>query len=226
VPPALQQGAMLELAEDKEGDDDEVQHREREAERQELVRLLGTAKDAERREIIRNAIIALDARGQEGEDSAPGMVLSTSSSSLLATSNGLNPAISSRMLSSGKVPLDTVAGSGRNRPTSAQRRRPSFTPAFEVVPEVSRAEEDAGHEMLPLDSTHQKLSPFLSPPARRTECYFTAVLIGPVRRSCRSSTLSSSTLLVTTLCAHHSLSFPAAPQRASPKCLAVGSARA
>ena len=121
----------------KDADEDEAVslRREREAERQELVRLLGTAKEADRREIIRNSIAALDAT-LNGEDSGGAPLLSSSSSSsLLLACNGLNPAITSRILAGGKVPLDTVSGSGRNRPTSAQRRRPSFTPAFEVVPE-------------------------------------------------------------------------------------------
>lgn len=107
---------------------------EREAERQELVRLLETAKDADRREFVRNAILALDTNAP----ATPSLSSSSSSPSLISSipANGLNPAISSRLLGGSKVPLDTLPGSGRSRPTSATKRRPSFTPAFEVVPEV------------------------------------------------------------------------------------------
>jgi len=132
---------MLEI-ETKEENEEEVLRRERETERQELVRLLGTAKDAERREIIRNAIAALDAQAAAavsvGEEEGKSMQVSSSASNLHAVgANGLNPAVASRLLAGGRLPIDSLSGSGRNRPTSAQRRRPSFTPAFEVVPEVS-----------------------------------------------------------------------------------------
>lgn len=92
---------------------------ERQAERQELVRLLQTARDADRKAIIRAQIAAIDA-----VDADP-------------SSRALESNIA-RLHASIKVPLDTVVGSGRHRPTSAQRRRPSFTPSFEVVPEVSK----------------------------------------------------------------------------------------
>jgi hypothetical protein len=117
----------------------------RQQERAELLRLLGTAKDAVRREHIRASIMALDAAETAvlSSSSSTSVVTSSSAASAAAaavvasTVSGLNPATASRILGGGKVPLDTFSGSGRNRPTSAQRRRPSFTPAFEVVPEVS-----------------------------------------------------------------------------------------
>jgi len=147
---------MLEF-EAKEVSDEELILREREAEKQELIRLLTTAKDEDRKEIIRNAIAALET-STSGEEPTGTLQTSLSASSLASL-------VSSRILSAGKVPLDTMSGSGRNRPTSAQRRRPSFTPAFEVVPEVG--DVSYTHLSPPSHSPFLLSSPLLpSPPLK------------------------------------------------------------
>ena len=112
--------------------EEELIAEEREAERQELVRLLQTAKDSDRRDLIRSQISAIDAaKALAFNHNSIG-----SSAASAAAARATSPQIARLQAHAGvKVPLDTIAGKGRNRPVSAQRR-PSFTPAFEVVPEV------------------------------------------------------------------------------------------
>lgn len=212
---------MLEF-ESKEVSDEELLLREREAEKQELARLLTTAKDEDRKEIIRNAIDALDA-SKSGEEPTGTLQTSLSASSLASL-------VSSRILSAGKVPLDTMSGSGRNRPTSAQRRRPSFTPAFEVVPEVSGISFQyaqlvtPSHSPPPPTPTHTH-----NPPPRlpsRIECCCIGALTGRERLSCRKLTSSPYTPRATTHNAPRCLSSQAALPKAFRKCRAVGSAPA
>ena len=208
---------MLEF-EAKEVSDEELLLREREAEKHELIRLLTTAKDEDRKEIIRNAIAALET-STSGEEPTGTLQTSLSASSLASL-------VSSRILSAGKVPLDTMSGSGRNRPTSAQRRRPSFTPAFEVVPEVG--DVSYTHLSPPSHSPFLLPSPLLSSPPlpSRIECFCIEALTGRERLSCRKLTSSPCTPRATIHNVLRCLSSQAALPKGFRKCRAVGSAPA